>query len=312
MKRRTLWLVLAVLALLFVAIYAAGSWYFSSIAIASPTQSLEDGRAQAKSFSDYGLPEPEAVSIDAGEVTLAGFFLDNERDGDCGAILLHGFTGTRYGALQYAPLFWERGCDLLLYDARGHGESTPALHTFGYYEKEDLAAAVGWFADRTGLDESDMAVAGVSYGASTALQAAPLLPDVAFILADSAYQDLESILRHQGKVQFGNTALFFLPGALLAAELRTGGDVQAISAQDAIAAAQMPIMLVHSQQDEYTPPSHAEVIYERSDPEQTVLYLNDWGSPHARDILTDYEAYRREFLDFLAAYAPDYGLPPAE
>lgn len=306
MKRRLLWIV-AVVALLLLLGYAAGSWYFSSIALASPTQSLADARARADSFDEMGLPQPQEVTIDAGEVTLAGFLFENEPESDCGVILLHGYTGTRYGALQYAPLFWGRGCDLLAYDHRGHGASTPALHTFGYYEKEDLVAAVDWFAARQGLDRSQIGLVGVSYGASTALQAAPLLPDVAFILADSSYQDLKSILRYQGHEQFGNVALFFLPGALVFAELRTGGEVDDISAQDAIAEAQMPVLLVHSQQDEYTPPSHAEVIYARSHKERTVLHLYDWGSPHARDIITDFDAYKADVDAFLATYAPGFG-----
>ena len=309
MKRRGLWAI-GFLGLALLAAYAAGSWYFSSIAIASPTQSLADGRARADSFEELGLPQPVEVSIPAGEVELSGFLFENEREGDCGAILLHGYTGTRYGALQYAPLFWERGCDLLAYDHRGHGASTPALHTFGYYEKQDLAAAVDWFTAQTGLDRSQVGLVGVSYGASTALQAAPLLPEIAFILADSAYQDLESILRHQGYEQFGNVALFFLPGALAAAELRSGGEVDDISAQDAIAQARMPILLIHSQQDEYTPPSHAAQIFSRSNPERTVLHLYDWGSPHARDIITDFDAYKADVDAFLATYVPNFGAAP--
>lgn len=310
MKRKALWIGLALLLLLLVGVYFAGSWYFSSIAIASTTETLSDGKARADSFTELGLPEPEEVSIDTGDVTLSGFLFENEREGDCGAILLHGFTGTRYGALQYAPLFWERGCDILAYDHRGHGASTPSLHTFGYYEKQDLVQAVDWFTERTGLDRSDLAITGVSYGASTALQAAPLLPDTAFILADSAYQDLKSILRYQGEAQFGRTALVFLPGALQVAEWRTGGEIDDISAQDAITQAQMPILLVHSLQDEYTPPSHSETIFGRSNQSRTVLELNDWGSPHARDILTDYDAYREEFEAFVNAFAPDFGLEP--
>ena len=307
MKRPILWILVAI-ALLLLAGYAAGSWYFSTIALARPTQTLEEGRARSESFAELGLPQPEEVTIDTGDVTLSGFYFENDLAGDCGVVLLHGYTGTRYGALQYAPLFWERGCDLLAYDHRGHGASTPTLHTFGYYEKEDLAAAVDWFTARAGLEPADVGIVGVSYGASTALQAAPLLPDAAFILADSAYQDLESILRYQGYEQFGNVAMFFLPGALIAAELRTGGDVQAISAQDAIAKAEMPILLVHSQQDEYTPPSHAETIYARSDKGRTVLHLYDWGSPHAQDIITNFDAYKADVDQFLASYAPDFGL----
>lgn len=310
MKRKAPWIILALLVLVLAGVYIGGSWYFSSVAIDSPTQTLVEGRERSDSFAELGLPQPREITIDAGEVTLAGFLFENDMDGDCGAILLHGFTGTRYGSLQYAPLFWERGCDILAYDHRGHGASTPSLHTFGYYEKQDLIDALDWFTAQTGLERSDVAVVGVSYGASTALQAAPLMSDVAFVLADSAYQDLVSILRFQGEEQFGNLALFFLPGALQIAEWRARGEIDDISAQNAIAEAQMPILLVHSLQDEYTPPSHSEQIFARSNQTQTVLELNDWGSPHARDILTDYDTYRQEVDDFIDTYAPDFGLDP--
>jgi pimeloyl-ACP methyl ester carboxylesterase len=297
-----------VLAVILLGVYIGGSWFFSSVAIDSPTQTLEDGRERADSFVELGLPEPQEISIDVGEVTLAGFLFENPLEGDCGAVLLHGFTGTRYGALQYAPLFWERGCDILAYDHRGHGASTPSLHTFGYYEKQDLVDALDWFSAQTGLNPSDVALIGVSYGASTALQAAPLLPEVAFVLADSAYQDLASILRFQGEQQFGNLALLFLPGALQIAEWRARGEVDDISAQNAIAEARMPILLVHSLQDEYTPSSHSETIFARSNQDRTVLELHDWGSLHARDIITDYDTYRLEVDDFIDTYAPDFGL----
>lgn len=310
MQRRSLWIILVLLVLLLAALYLGGSWLFSSVAIAGPTQTLDDGRERAGSLAELGVPEPREVTIDAGEVTLSGFLFENDMDGDCGAILLHGYTGTRYGSLQYAPLFWERGCDLLAYDHRGHGASSPALHTYGYYEKQDLVAALDWFTAQTGLDRSDVAVAGVSYGAATALQAAPLMPEVAFVLADSAYQDLESILRFQGEERFGPLALALLPGALQMLEARTGSDVAGTSPQDAIAEAQMPILLVHSLQDEFTPASHTAQIFERSDQSRTVLEINDWGSPHGRDILTDYDTYRAEVDAFIDAYAPDFGLDP--
>jgi pimeloyl-ACP methyl ester carboxylesterase len=308
MKRKTPWIILTVLVVILLGVYIGGSWFFSSVAIDSPTQTLEDGRQESDSFVELGLPEPQDITIDAGEVTLAGFLFENPLDGDCGAILLHGFSGTRYGALQYAPLFWERGCDILAYDHRGHGASTPSLHTFGYYEKDDLVDALDWFTAQTGLDRSNVAVVGVSYGAATALQAAPLMPDVAFVLADSAYQDLASILRVQAEKQFGNLGLFLLPGALQMAELRIGGDVNTISPQDGVTQAQMPILLIHSLQDEYTPAGHSQTIFDRSNQSRTVLDLNDWGSPHGRDILTDYDTYRLEVDDFIDTYAPDFGL----
>ena len=35
-----------------------------------------------------------------------------------------------------------------------------------------------------------------------------------------------------------------------------------------------------------------------------------WGAPHARDITTDYAAYRQLVNDFLAPFAPEFGRAP--
>ena len=54
--------------------------------------------------------------------------------------MLHGFGGARAEVVGASPLFWDRGCDLLMYDSRGHGDSSPSLLTFGVHEREDVDA----------------------------------------------------------------------------------------------------------------------------------------------------------------------------
>lgn len=309
MKNNRLLKITIIIAILLVGAYVAGSWLFSSVALDSPGKTLAETQAAQKSFAELGIPQPEEVTIPVGDITLSGFLFENDKDGQCGVILLHGYGGNRYESLQYAPLFWERGCDLLAYDHRGYGTSTPALHTYGYHEKDDVVAALDWFTARTGLDRSQVGLVGVSYGAATALQAAPAVPEVAFVLADSSYQDLRSILTRQASQQFGLLGRLLLPGAIQAADLRVGFDVDDVSPQNAAAQAAMPILLIHSLQDGFTPSTHSEAIYEHSNKDRTVLHINDWGSTHARDILTDYGRFRVEVDDFLDAYAPQFGLP---
>ena len=79
--------------------------------------------------------------------------------------------------------------------------------------------------------------------------------------------------------------------------------------ETAAAAAQMPILLIHSRTDDFTPYTHSEAIYANSDQSRTVLHVNDWGSPHAADIATDFAAYQALVDAFLAQYAPDFGTP---
>jgi pimeloyl-ACP methyl ester carboxylesterase len=307
MKHRNLWITLIVIALIAVA-YGSAAWYFSNLIIASDTESLAEAAADGDTPADFGLPEPEAITINTGQVPLAGWYFDNPRDGECGLMFLHGFHGTRYHALNWAPIFWDRGCDILAYDHRGHGDSTPAFHTYGYHEKEDAVAALDWFADRSGLDRSQIGIFGVSYGAATALQLAPLTPEIAFVAADSAYSELTEIIDFQGREMFPTLAPLVLPVALRLAELRADFDVDAVAPERSIADITVPVLLIHSLTDEYTASTHSEDIYADSDPSRTVLHLTDWGSPHARDITTDPTAYRQLVDEFLAQFAPNFGL----
>lgn len=309
MRRKGLWIVLGIVVLL-VAVYFGASWYFSEILLNMPTETITAARAEGDTPAGVGLPEPEEVRIDTGEVTLAGWYFDNPADAGCGLLFLHGFTGTRYHALNWAPLFWERGCDILAYDHRGHGDSSDAFKTYGFYEKQDALAALDWFGQRAGLEQSQIGVFGVSYGAATALQLAPLAPGLAFVGADSAYSEMDEIVGYQARQMFPTLAPIVLPGALAVAEWRADFDVQAVAPERNVAEAQMPILLIHSLTDEYTFSTHSEDIYANSDPNRTVLHLTDWGAPHARDILTDFDAYRRLVNDFLAQFAPSFGRPP--
>ena len=302
------WFVLAALVVVLLAAYLAAGWYFANIAIAPPARSLAEAEAQAGRPADFGLPEPEVIAIDAGEVTLSGWYFDNPAAGNCGVLFMHGFTGTRYEALYWAPLFWPRGCDILAYDHRGHGESSPAFLTYGFYEKEDALAARNWFAERSGLDPSRIAVGGVSYGAATALQLSPLIPEAPFVLADSSYRSMPAIVGHRATELLGPALGGLLtPGALWVAGLRADFDPAVVSPEAAVAAAQMPILLIHSRSDDFTPYTHSEAIFANSDQSRTVLHVNDWGSPHASDISTDFAAYQALVDAFLDQYAPDFG-----
>lgn len=295
--------------LLLALVYAGGSYYFSSVLINSPTQSLADGRANMmETLGQINLPPPEEVAIPAGDVVLAGNYYDNPVDGRCAVLLLHGYTGTRYGALQYAPLYWDRGCDLLAYDARGHGASTPAYHTFGYYEKLDGQAAYVWLADRAGLQSFQVGVTGVSYGAATALQMAPLIPGAAFILADSSYQDMYTIASFQAVQMFGSWVKIFVPGAIFFAEQRADFEVDEVSPQTAVTQTIIPLLLIHAKDDQFTPAAHTEAIYAHSSQSAAQMEITDWGAKHGMSIFADPDAFAALVDGFLAEYAPGFGL----
>lgn len=295
---------------LLAALYGAGSWYFSSLIVKFNTQPLEQQRAKHGTPADYGLPTPEEITIPAGDVTLAGWYFANPTDGDCGVIMLHGHTGSRYGMLKYTPLVWPRGCDLLLYDHRYHGASSGNYGTYGYYEKQDALAALRWFEEHTGLRPEQIGLLGESYGAATALQAGPLAPGLAFIAADSAYRDLETIIGEQAVRQFGGWTRLFVPGALALAGLRANFAPRQVSAVDAADEQTSPIFLSHSATDQFTLPHHSADIAARLPATHCArLHLTDWGSMHGHSIDDNLAAYQAQFDEFLAGCAPNFGQP---
>ncbi len=304
MKKRYI-LPLLLLAVLYVGI----GWYFATMVIASPTRS-------ARPITDYleeDIPDLtiaaiEQAQIEGADATIATTFFDNELAGECAVVFLHGYTGHRYSQLEYVPMFWERGCDVAMYDARGHNESDEAFHTFGFYEKQDAVAVVDWVIERTGLDASQIGLMGSSYGAATSLQTLDLRDDLAFIIADSAYQDMETIVTHQGQAQFGAIVNPFVPVAIAIAEARADIEFDAVSPQNAVVDKTTPILLLHIREDGFTPATHSEAIYQASNQVMTEFHLTDWAERHGTPFHGNPDEYTALIAQFLENKVPDFGL----
>lgn len=167
-------------------------------------------------------PEPVPFEVErGGDLMLSG---DSTGDG-APLVLAHGLTATRRNVLQGSRHLLGRGWRLVGYDARGHGESSPAPDRDAY-EYADLAADLEAVFDAQGLDSA--ALAGSSMGAATAVRFALDHPErvSALVLVTPAYR---------GPGQLGPEALAHWDR--LAAAL-DGGDVEAFV--DASGANELP------------------------------------------------------------------------
>lgn len=101
-------------------------------------------------------------------------------------MLLHGLTATRRYVVMGSRLLERRGCRLLAYDARGHGESTAAPAAEAY-EYGDLVADLRAVLDRLEIERA--VLIGSSMGAATALAFALEAPErvAAIVQATPAY-----------------------------------------------------------------------------------------------------------------------------
>jgi pimeloyl-ACP methyl ester carboxylesterase len=109
------------------------------------------------------------IEVDSGGAELAG-----ERSGEGPPILLlHGLTATRRYVVMGSRALERSGYDVLAYDARGHGSSSPARD--GRYDYEALTGDLLAVLDAAGAERA--LLAGASMGAHTALRLALAHPE---------------------------------------------------------------------------------------------------------------------------------------
>ena len=296
---------LFLLSLVVVGMYLVISWYFSSqiVVYNPPSERSEEWRSVWE--PEWDVEITETVEIQSGENRLVADIYDNPEDADCGVIIVHGLGGERSIARVYGSIFYELQCDILAYDFAP--ATNDVLLTYGFSEKNDLENVLLWFADYVDIPTTSIGIIGQSYGAATALQMLPQQSDVAWIIADSSYSSMPEIVNHQAYEQFGDWIGLFVPSALMFSEMRGDFFADDVSPEASVRDVDVPILIVHSQQDGYTPADHSQAIYDAANPDTTELVITDWGADHAQSVIVDKEAYTQIVYDFLAELVPDFG-----
>lgn len=216
-------------------------------------------------------------------------------------IFIHGVSWTRYGMVKYMWTFLERGWNVVAFDHRAHGESQGTLKTFGVREKHDLVAVIRWARQQFPQAEV-LGLFGESMGAATMLQAAPLVGDVDFMVADSSFSDLRVLaITHLRKLH--------IPGVLVPSILwwanrftyrRADFRLEDASPIRAIQGLRIPVVFFHGTADKMSPCHMSADLQRAVDPQtHTEVWLQE-GAEHSTSIMVDratYEARLWKFID---------------
>lgn len=115
-------------------------------------------------------PEPEPFHVKRGGVTIAGETLGEGPD----VVLTHGLTATRRYTVMGSKALPRAGYRLTTFDARGHGDASPAPSPEAY-EYRDLVEDMRAVLDHLGVEKA--AIGGASMGAHTAMAFALAWPE---------------------------------------------------------------------------------------------------------------------------------------
>jgi len=201
--------------------------------------------------ADYGLAV-ETVRIRADDgVHLAGWFVP--RPGAPAIVLLHGYPAEKADLLPIATALAPEFATLLV-DHRYFGQSEGRTTTLGYRERQDLKRIVDFLESR---GVTAVGVFGFSLGGAVALLTAAEDPRIRAIAAYAPFADLKALGRELYAWMW--LARYpFVEAMLLWSRVAFGADISRPTPAAAAARVTVPVLLVHSRQDEQIPFRHAE------------------------------------------------------
>lgn len=223
-------------------------------------ESLDRGQKMQMLVTGIRLPKPRAhlhpqqMGLPSRDLALPG------RDGMSLAawrisalhpvatvIMFHGYNSEKSGLLLEAGLFYQLGCEVILVDFPGAGDSPGTEVSLGMHEAEDVASVYRWA--RENIPGRPIILYGHSMGGAAVLRAMALMdvaPDAAVI--ESVFDTLLNAIRNRFSLLSvpatpGAEALLFWGSVQLGAN---GFSHQPVRYAERV---KVPVMLVHGKLD---------------------------------------------------------------
>ena len=307
-----IWVLLAVLAVLFLAGLCLFDFVFARRRIPDPT--TEEGREKggwkkyeagivkgARWLEQQDVRPLQVISYDGKR--LYGRFVPCENAK--GTILFfHGYRSHYQVDFSASMEYYHQlGYHMLFVDQRAHGLSKGRFITFGVKERLDVLSWVTYLSMMLGEDHP-MFLSGLSMGATTVLMAADMeFPaNVRGIVADCGFTGPKDILEHLAEKQY------HLPGKLAAAALNlyaaifAGFRLDEWTTMDALRNTKLPVLLTHGLADQLVPSWMSERAFEACRSEKKIELFPDAG--HGVSYLRDKPRYQKALAEFFEKHMP--------
>lgn len=233
-------------------------------------------------------------------VTIEGWYIAQDVPRNT-IILLHGFAVDKSDLIDVALLFYQNGYSVLLLDFRAHGKSGGNRCSLGFYETQELDAAVRFLKKR---GSAGIGIMGFSMGGTVALLAASRNEDIDAIISDSAYLSFKTAVRDFASAYYRIPYFPFIPLIVWFAGKRLGFDPPDLDLSRHLPSiAPRPILIIHSIDDREITVSNAHLIYQYARPPKELWLVKEGG--HLGACHTRRGAYEHRILSFFdRAFSP--------
>lgn len=212
---------------------------------------------------------------------MAGWFIPSKHGANRPTVIVaHGWNSSRYRVLRYTAPLIDAGYNVLMYDARSHGDSEAMDAPSGLSFRDDVIAAVEYARSRPDVDSNRIALLGHSLGAFGSVLA--LLQDVPVraIVTDSMPVHMETMVKAElNRRRFPHFPLAYaIPRIWLIRSRISAG----IFRRNTIVAAlnnrnNTPVLMIHSRGDDYIPRAELDYVLKRVTNPPEHLFVDSQG-----------------------------------
>lgn len=311
MKKKLLITLASILAVVFIGFIFAGNYFYGQgikrgtevelhreDSTINSVASEEDQALLEEANSWFDDQQPKRIEMNSyDDLSLVAQFIENEADDQKAVILAHGFRNTSDDMGKLAKFYYDRGFDILLPDARGHGESEGDYIGYGWHDRLDYVDWINLLIEEYGTE--NIILHGNSMGAATVLMTSgeELPEEVKGIIADSSYSTIKDELAHQLQHLYGLPAFPLLEVTSVISKTRAGYMLGEGSATQQVKKNTLPLLIIHGEDDDLVPTDMAHEIYNEAGGEKELWLVPETGHTKAMDNITS--EFQRRVGDFL-------------
>ncbi len=213
-------------------------------------------------------------------------------------LLFHGYSSKGKDMAGFARSLYSRGFNVLMPDARGHGESEGRYIGFGWHERRDCLLWIRRVTERLGED-AQIVLMGISMGAATVMMASgeSLPPQVKAIVEDCGYTSVWAQLGWQLKRIYRLPRFPFLHATSLLTKLRAGYGFKEASALNQVKKCRTPMLFIHGEDDTFVPYHMVHELYDACPAEKDIYTVP--GAGHGMACTTDIASYESKVSSFI-------------
>lgn len=256
-----------------------------------------EGREKARKWyentvvEDYSLISRDNLNLHALAIT---------QPGNLWVIICHGYSGQAANNSTSAYHFYEKGYNVLMPDARGHGQSEGDYIGMGWDDRLDIVDWIDQILETN--PDAQIVLYGVSMGAATVMMVSgeDLPQNVKAIVEDCGYSSVWGEFSYQLKMLFQLPDKPIMNFASFVTKLRAGWWLEDGDAIEQLHKNKTPIMFIHGNADTFVPSIMLDEVYEATEVPKEKLLVENAGHGGSAGVLG--EKYWDAVFHFIHQY----------